>query len=137
MLTLVQAGARACKRKLTLERKTTLMPGQTLHVEVEYAPLSNNRSFEFKPTHAAGVNAFVDAKTPKAIILRNHTNGVMVINKQARLGVIGEIEEGGYFASTWENTFTTVTAAAALVSGSSAPIPTQGQAFDPSLMLGL
>ncbi|KAK3681150.1 hypothetical protein B0T22DRAFT_485712 [Podospora appendiculata] len=47
-----------------------------------------NRAVYFEAKHDAAINAVVDAKTPKVVMMRNPTNGTLKIHKSTKLGSI-------------------------------------------------
>ncbi len=97
-----------------------MLPHQSAYLVVDYKPLPADRSFAFLATHSVAVNAVLDAKTPRAILVKNPTDGVITIPKHARMGTIRENTDSGYFASTWTTALKALTVAAALATPANA-----------------
>ncbi|KAK3680815.1 hypothetical protein B0T22DRAFT_524103 [Podospora appendiculata] len=76
---------------------------QEAFLAVEYKPLPQGRPFSLESENDAVMHAVVDAKTPKVVLVRNQTNGILKIDKRARIGHIRENTDRGAFATTMGN----------------------------------
>ncbi|KAK3683310.1 hypothetical protein B0T22DRAFT_483178 [Podospora appendiculata] len=109
----VLARAKPCNRRVTTERKITLLPGEHCFIAVDYKPLPSDRSFTFESKHDAALNAIVDAKTPKVAAVKNTTNGTIVIPKGTKVGSIQEETSAGFLNSSWSKAAKAMCVAAA------------------------
>lgn len=88
-------------RKVTLARAITLKPGQTAHVAVSYVDLPKDRAFNFTSSHPTAMNAVLDAKVPKMMVLHNPGNKDIKVNRNVRLGTIHEAEDSAHFTASF------------------------------------
>ncbi|KAK3946658.1 hypothetical protein QBC32DRAFT_191444, partial [Pseudoneurospora amorphoporcata] len=95
---IAQANSKACTRRVTTVKKTTILPGQSGYIPVQYKPLPPGRSFMLNSRHAAAAHAVVNTKSPAVMFVNNTTDGVLVIPKHFHVGSITEATDSGYLA---------------------------------------
>ena len=99
-----RARSQPIKRTVKSAGKVTLAPRATAQVPVAYSgKLPDDRDLLFEPQcalplgHAGGVYAHMVDSSFQAVQVRNDTDRPVVIPRKARLGVLGEYEQDGYF----------------------------------------
>jgi hypothetical protein len=123
----VQIRSRACVRKVNLVRSTTLLPGKSLWVRVNYKSLPRDRSFALNAVHPTVSNAIVDAKSPRGCLLTNPTQETIHLSKGTRLATITESTDSGYFVADLPTAWNALSTAATLGTAAlSASYPIQG-----------
>jgi len=109
-------------RKVSIREKINLLPGESTRVRVAYCGLPKGRSFMFSATHPAGVNALLDADTPRICLLTNSTEKTVKINKNTRLGTIHECADTAYILTDARKVASAL-AVAATLPGAGTPSP--------------
>ena len=99
-----RARSEPIKRTVKSSSRMILPPRATMQIPVAYAgELPMDRDLLFEPQcsiplgHAGGVYAHMVDASFQAVQVRNDTDLSVVIPRKARLGVLGEYEQDGYF----------------------------------------
>ena len=100
--------------KVRTKRTITLLPQQEAYIPIYYKPLLEGRNLAFYSKHIAALSAIITAKTPYIIALKNPTSGIITIPSQFPIGYINKYEDSGYFVSSQDSTFPTLSIRSAL-----------------------
>ena len=96
------------RRKVYTRHAVTLLPQQEAYIPVYYKPLLEGRNLAFYSKHAVALSAIVTAKTPYIVALKNPTSGIITIPSQFPISYISEYKDSGYFVSSQDSTFPTL-----------------------------
>ncbi len=122
-----------CVCKVKTARAITLLPDQEAIVPVEYKLLPNDRSFIFNSDHTVVHYAVVIAKTPKVVLVKNTTGGIVKIPKRCPIGRIEESYDSGFLACSWTSALTALAAGASLATSRT---PQVARDADPTIATG-
>ena len=103
------------KCKVRTKRAVTLLLQQEAYIPIRYKPLLEGRSLAFYSKHVAALSAIVIVKTPYVVALKNPTTGIITIPSRFPIGYISECEDSGYFVSSWDSTFPTLSIGSTLL----------------------
>lgn len=93
--------AKLVVRKVMMAQAITLKLKQTAHVAVYYVDLPKDRAFAFTSSHPTAINAVLNFKVPKMMVLHNPSNKPLKINKRIRLGTIYNYKDTAYFTANF------------------------------------
>ena len=103
------------KYKVYTKRAITLLLQQEAYVPIRYKPLLEGRNLAFYSKYIAALSAIVTIKTPYIIALKNPTSGIITIPSQFPIGYISKYEDSGYFVSSQDSTFPTLSIGSTLL----------------------
>ncbi|KAK9769282.1 putative Reverse transcriptase [Seiridium cardinale] len=108
----VMRNSNPCVRKVTTKGKTTVMPGKSAYIAVDWKPLPKDRSFSFESSHPNIMHSIIDGYTQPTVIINNPSQQPTTIGRGTKVGRISEIQDSGYFVSDWKSGLKTLAAAA-------------------------
>ena len=101
--------------KVYTKRAVTLLPQQEAYIPVYYKLLLEGRNLAFYSKYTIALSAIVTVKTPYIIALKNPTSGIITIPSQFPIGYISKYKDSGYFVSSQDFTFPTLSIGSALL----------------------
>lgn len=127
-----------CVRRVQAKNNISILPGESAWVVVDYKPLPRDRDFAFNSAHPLAMNAFVSAKSPKTVLLKNPSAQPVKINKRTRLGTITEGMDLSFFSSTLPKALKALTVGTALLAAAgnvaaAQPTPALADSIVPSV----
>lgn len=90
------------RRKVIATADLMIPPNAMLPIPVYYAELPSNRDFMFTSAFPGAMHSIHNAASAKAVAFINNSDKPVFIHKKTKLGSIGELEDNGYFETTWE-----------------------------------
>ena len=103
------------KRKVYTKCAITLLSQQEVYIPIYYKLLLEGRNLAFYSKYVAALSAIVTIKTPYIIALKNLTSGIITIPSQFPIGYISKYKDSGYFVSSQDSTFPTLSIRSALL----------------------
>ena len=103
------------RRKVYTKYTITLLPQQEAYVPIRYKPLLEGRNLAFYSKYIVALSAIVTVKTPYVVALKNPTSGIMTIPSQFPISYISKYEDSGYFVSSQDSTFPTLSIGSTLL----------------------
>ena len=103
------------RRKVYTKRAVTLLLQQEAYIPIYYKPLLEGRNLAFYSKYIAALSAIITIKTPYIIALKNLTSGIITIPSQFPIGYISKYKDSGYFVSSQDSTFPTLSISSTLL----------------------
>ena len=103
------------RRKVCTKRAITLLPQQEAYVPIRYKPLLEGRNLAFYSKYAIALSAIIIVKTPYVIALKNPTSSIITIPSQFPISYISKYKDNGYFVSSQDSTFPTLSIGSTLL----------------------
>ena len=103
------------KRKVYTRHAVTLLLQQEAYIPVRYKPLLEGRNLAFYSKYIAALSAIITVKTPYVIALKNPTSGIITIPSWFPIGYINKYKDSGYFISSQDSTFPTLSIGSTLL----------------------